>query len=330
VYDVHTGGLYKRLRRELNVSTDANIAMTRNGSYVTTGHHGWEVSSGDRVRTSPVQSGGEVAVTPDGWLMAIANEHEKNLKVLGMLRGKVVRTFPCGVRVRPSFSDDGALLAYAPDPNTVCVSSVPSGKVVRSWPLSAEGLVLSADGAFVLAGTPDGVLRLDVGSGATLRSFPRRCGPMLALTPDARVLVCGCTPGGTPVAEGQVAIGAPELERPALTFCSGPALTSVAVSADARTVATGDVDGHLRIWHVDWALEAATPAPWSDDALALARAFVASHVPIADDNLSRRGAPAWDDRELDRFMRLLGWSGLGWLQRAGVTQRLAHLAHMTS
>ena len=247
-----------------------------------------------------------------------------------MLRGGVLRSFPCAATpfgraaVRPSLSDDGMFVAYAKDPRTICVANVALGEIVRSWSVECDGLVMSSDATFVVASTSEGLLRLDVETGEGRRTWNGRCGQLLAMTPDARVLVCGLSSDG-PLDRGRVMLGSPDHDEPVLAFEHRASVTSLAIAADARTVAVGGADGQLRVWHIDWTLEAAQRSPWSNDALVLSRAFLATHVALADDGLTRRGAPSWDGGELDRFMRLLAWSGLGWLDKQGVQAALERL-----
>lgn len=115
---------------------------------------------------------------------------------------------------------------------------------------------------------------------------------------------------------------------------------SVSVSTDGRWLLSGGKDQTLRLWELDWELEARDPAEWDDGALPALRTFLAQHVPYTgalrpDRSLSeekielaltRRGKPVWGEQDFQALLRHLQQSGYGWLRPAGVRVKLAELA----
>jgi hypothetical protein len=136
------------------------------------------------------------------------------------------------------------------------------------------------------------------------------------------------------------------------------AVTSVALSADGRCALSGSADRNLKVWYLDWELEANHPADWDEGARPFLETFLTLHTPLAgqaaqdrkrsvknlvqlplsilfkpspaEDGapaaLLRQGTPSWTEEDLAELLFTLGCAGYGWLHPEGVRQRLVQTA----
>jgi hypothetical protein len=128
------------------------------------------------------------------------------------------------------------------------------------------------------------------------------------------------------------------------------AVTSVAFSGDARFILSGSADRSLRLWILDWELASKTPADWDEGARPYLEMFLSLHTPfavleaerkrtvtervrsrlfgstLAEEKpavtLTRRGQPAWTEKDFQTLLRTLGYAGYGWLKPEGIRRQL--------
>jgi hypothetical protein len=294
------------------------IALSGDGVLVTDGCTWWNTVTGEHGLSEQTPNGA-LAMTHDARLIAVASLRAVHLtNVLPGLVRRELHGVPIDARVRPSFSEDGQLLAVGKG-RVALVWHIP-GLDVRRLELECElsVLALSPDGRRLMTGHPSGALELwDVhraekratlaGSGDAVRD--------LAVTLDGALAVI-CRAGG----EIQVWDLRSAREIGCIRHPGAP--TSVSISADARTMIVAGDSGVIQMLELDWAQEPAAPAPWSPDADGLADAFLARHVPLGPDKITRSGAPVWGEVEFASFLDQLARCGLGWLTAEGVRAEL--------
>ncbi|WP_433934890.1 TIR domain-containing protein [Sorangium cellulosum] len=307
-----------RLRILAGAAGGGGIALSGDGVLATDGIAWWNTMTGEHARTER-SSAGALAMTSDARLVAVASPGA--VRLTNVLPGPVqreLRDTSIDARVRPSFSEDGQLLSTGKG-RVALVWHVP-GRDVRRIDVECElsVLALSPDGGWLLTGHSSGALVIwDVhraekratlaGSGDAVRD--------VAMTLDGALAV-SCRAGG------EIEVWDLRSAREIGSFRHPGAPTSIAVSADARTVIVAGEGGIIQMLELDWAQEQAVPAPWSPDADGLANAFLARHVPLGLDKITRSGAPAWGEVELAGFLEQLARCGLGWLTAEGVRAEL--------
>ena len=91
---------------------------------------------------------------------------------------------------------------------------------------------------------------------------------------------------------------------------------SVSLSADGRFALLGSYDRTIRLWELDWELEARDPTDWDEGALPYLELFLYQHTPYAGGlpqdrepteqkiqlALTRRGKPSWNDIKSGRSL----------------------------
>jgi hypothetical protein len=96
----------------------------------------------------------------------------------------------------------------------------------------------------------------------------------------------------------------------------------------------------MRLWFLDWDLDARQPADWDEGARPYLEMFLAAHTPYAEmlpdarsptgeeisRTLNRRGRPTWTEGDFQRFLYTLGCAGYGWLRPEGVRRELEKMA----
>jgi hypothetical protein len=112
------------------------------------------------------------------------------------------------------------------------------------------------------------------------------------------------------------------------------------LSIDGRWALSGSRDSTLRLWELDWELEAPDPADWDDGARPYLETFLTLHAPYTgtlpqdrepseeeiQQALSRRGKPSWTDQDFQELLQQLQYAGYGWLRPEGVRAKLEQLA----
>lgn len=93
----------------------------------------------------------------------------------------------------------------------------------------------------------------------------------------------------------------------------GHPMTSAAVSADGRVVMTGNSDWNVRLWELDWDLDAREQVDWDDRARPHLEMFL------------RRYGRSWTAEDFDDLLRRLEHAGFGWLRADGVRAELRRM-----
>jgi hypothetical protein len=116
-------------------------------------------------------------------------------------------------------------------------------------------------------------------------------------------------------------------------------VTSVSLSADGRYALSGGLDGTLRLWELDWELEAHDPTDWDEAARPFLEIFLTQHTPYAgilptdrepseeeiQQALTRSGRATWIEEDFQGLIRQLQYAGLGWLRPEGVRRKLEEM-----
>ena|SRR5581483_3667779 len=96
----------------------------------------------------------------------------------------------------------------------------------------------------------------------------------------------------------------------------------------------------IRLYEIEWELEAREPADWDAGARTLLETFLTAHIPYSSElrtdrdlsaekirhALTRHGKPVWKERDVHTFLETLQYAGYGWLRPASVRARLDELA----
>jgi hypothetical protein len=114
-------------------------------------------------------------------------------------------------------------------------------------------------------------------------------------------------------------------------------VNSVALSMDSRWVLSGGGADTLRVWELDWEFEAREPIDWNEGARCHIRNFLTIHTPyaievqrdhktMAQNALTRRGVPSWNEQDFQNLLYTLACAGYGWLRPEGVRRELDAMA----
>lgn len=116
--------------------------------------------------------------------------------------------------------------------------------------------------------------------------------------------------------------------------------TCVAVSRDWLHALSGAQDGDIRLWRLDWELEAPETSGWDEAARPILESFLASHTPYAGAlprdlyptpeevtlALTRQGNLSWTEQDFQQLLQTLGCAGHGWLRPEDVRCELHRMA----
>ncbi|GAA4560855.1 protein kinase domain-containing protein [Planotetraspora kaengkrachanensis] len=168
---------------------------------------------------------------------------------------------------------------------------------------------LSADGRFALAGDDNGIQLWNITTGDVVRTLdlPDSTGfHTVRMTADGRFAVSGHYWSHTTIWDLRSGIPVRVLDG------HERGVSCLAMTPDGRFVLTAK-DGTLRLWELDWELDARDAADWDDGA-----------APYLDVFLRRQG-PQWTDEDLDALMIRLQDTGYGRLRADGVRAQLDNM-----
>jgi WD40 repeat protein len=191
---------------------------------------------------------------------------------------------------------------------------VHSGRVVRDlrngFGLNAGQVSLSADGQLALTAGQDGLWLWHIATGDVIWTVddPDSRLNTVRMTADGRFAVTGGSWSYMVVRD--VSTGRP------VRVLDGHerGVSGFALTPDGRFLLASSIYG-LRLWELDWELDAREAADWDDGAAPFLEAFL------------RRHGPQWTSRDFDGLLRRLQDVGYGWLRADGVR---AHLDRMTT
>lgn len=119
-------------------------------------------------------------------------------------------------------------------------------------------------------------------------------------------------------------------------------VSALAISPDDRFFISGDVNGQIRHWTLDWELQARDPVDWDEaaepylrDFLALQQArlnYHATNIVAGADNSSSGNQEihlsSWNEIDFTRLLQELEDVGLGWIRPEGIRNKLESLARI--
>lgn len=111
-------------------------------------------------------------------------------------------------------------------------------------------------------------------------------------------------------------------------------------SPDNTFIVSGGSDRKVKVWMIDWELEAPPDKEWDDGAAPYLESFLLSHIPYRSDikgdhtpdaseiaaALTRDGSPVWNESEFRNLMKLLECVNLGWIKPEMVREKLSSSA----
>jgi WD40 repeat protein len=197
------------------------------------------------------QSAQEVALSPDGTLLALATRYDRVFIYSTDRLDSPLRRLGSGWywSMTVAFSPDGSMLVAGYDDGALRIWDPKTGAVLRVIAAHRNNVLdvtFSPDGQELASGGYDNLVRTwDVATGTQLRELDGHRGDVYALAyrpPDGALLVSGGENGELhvwDVAEGveRAALGGHDWEARALAF-----------SPDGATLASGGYDGAIRLW----------------------------------------------------------------------------------
>lgn len=117
---------------------------------------------------------------------------------------------------------------------------------------------------------------------------------------------------------------------------------ALAASRQGHFFVSGDQDGNMRIWRLDWELESKETCNWDDSAAPYLRDFLTRHRPrsgvLPQDRgptgeelkayFHRVGRPVWNETDFQCLLNTLQCAGLGWIRPQGIKQQLEKMAEV--
>jgi WD40 repeat protein len=236
----------------------ASLALLQNNNALLTAAEDatirlWDLTSGKCTGQFPAPHTRPktVAVAPDGKLMATGTE-DGSVQLFELPAGKLLRTWPAhrGAVLSVAFSPDGKTLVSSCRNvmSKTILWDVATGDQVQQLKSAAEqmfALAFSPDGKLLCTGSGKGILRVwDVATGTEIGRLPGHNSLIerIVFAPDGKLVVSVSHDGTARVwnlAAGKQVRLVDDLE----------AGYAVALSADGRTVATGEGRG-VRLWEV--------------------------------------------------------------------------------
>ncbi len=100
-------------------------------------------------------------------------------------------------------------------------------------------------------------------------------------------------------------------------------VSAVAISSDACLIVSGNDEGLIQLWELDWQYEFLDAADWYVGATPHAISFLRAHTPSLSDDLSKA---SWHEDEFADFLSDLEDMGYGWLRPEGIRAWLERVA----
>lgn len=245
-----------------------SIAFSPNGALVASGGDDnairlWDTTSGEisQVLRGHGNAVRAVAFSPDGkFVLSGGQEKEDNQVRLWNLAGyQEVRVLHATVVkghadaiLSARFSPDGKEIVTASRDRTACTWDVATGGQIQKFQEGHEFLATSAvffaDGRRLATGAGDNSVRIwDVALGTQLAVLqPTGRLGTLAVSPDGNWILTGSVGYDARVWDGRTGKSAGE---PLVGHTAE--VSAAAFSPDGRLLATGDDDGHIRLWRLD-------------------------------------------------------------------------------
>jgi WD40 repeat protein/serine/threonine protein kinase len=321
----------------------------------------WDASTGECLRTIQAHSASVLAVSfsPDGKLVAsTSGDRDYSTKVWDVATGSHVRTFPRLPGLQPqsefisgrghyissvSFSPDGRLVATGGSDGVVRLWKLATGLRWRYFGHSrtVDAVSFSPDGTQLASASWDETIILwDVETGKSAGvfggySWGHKGGVSdVAFSPDGRYLASGGYDKTVKIWDKST--------RECLTTLDGhtSGVKKVSFSPDARYILScGEArlnDVCSLLWFLDWELDERDAADWDEDVRPRLQNFLILHTPYgaklpADRELkeseltralTRKGTPAWGEKDFEELMQKLRSTGYSHLNPEGVRREL--------
>ncbi|MBF0320953.1 MAG: serine/threonine protein kinase, partial [Nitrospirae bacterium] len=212
--------------------------------------------------------------------------------------------------------EDGSLRLWDVD-REECVATI------KPYNNSVASVAISPDQKYVLStGTFDNTFHIwDIGTKKLYRSFKGHTGGVLSavFSPDGKFIISGSL-------DGTLRLWDVDSARISRTFTGNTGgVHCVCFGSDAWHAYSGSADHSLRSYYVDWELEARGFMDWDNGASPYVELFIAGHTPYIKNSFTRRGNPAWEEKNVESLISELRLRGFGWLRPDGVYAKLKEL-----
>lgn len=194
-----------------------------------------------------------VAFSPDGALVAAGLSGDGNLRAWKTTDWSFVRTLE-GHKTNVNvvsllFSPDGQILASGADDNTICLSRVSDGTLVRTLAghtSDVRSIAFSPNGQMLASASRDNTVRVwRVSDGVTLLTLRQHTSDVLgvAFSPDGQMLASASTDHSVRLWRVSDDTLLRTIEAPGTWYV-------VAFAPDGQTVAAGGSDNSMRFWKI--------------------------------------------------------------------------------
>ncbi len=271
-----------------------------------------------------------VSLSSDGSL-ALSGSRDKTARLWDVKTGKCLRIFAHDAEIQcVCFSpDDRFALTAAGEKNTIGFVNLATGKFICVFETELRNSIsasFTSDGRRIIVagrGWQDPIILVwDLSTQKCIRTI-KDAGLHAAVTPDGKWILAA---KGNMLRVFHLETG--ECIKEIEAHKSD--ITSLCLTADGLSVASASKDKTLRLWHLDWDLEAHQSEVKQDDSQPYIEIFLTQHTPYSariagdrdpdDDEKARRltrgGDPFWNDQDFSEFLLHLGAAGVGFRENS--------------
>ncbi|MBF0344992.1 MAG: protein kinase [Nitrospirae bacterium] len=311
------------------ISLDGEVAIS--GSLDSTVRL-WDTSRGREIRVfrghkGPVRG---VCISYDRRLI-ISSSDDKTVKLWDLDTGKCLRTLE---------GHSEAVLSVSLSMDGRFAVSGSSDNLVKQWEMttvdflgllntcdghdsSVTSVSLSPDGRLAVSGSDDKMLRVwDIATGRSIHILDGHTAPVTSvyMSFDSSYVLSGSQDNTIRLWD----VRSGQCIRVFKGHMHG--IQSVCMSMDGQVALSASEDGSIKLWMLDWELNTKPYYEWMPAANVYIEMFLTNHTPYLPGSLARRGKPAWDAKDFEKLLFILGCAGYGHLTPESVENEINRLA----
>lgn len=107
---------------------------------------------------------------------------------------------------------------------------------------------------------------------------------------------------------------------------TGP-VTSTGISKDGFYIVSGSEDNIVKIWELDWELEARESNQWDEGVLPYLEVFLNRKKPHSRIPFFKPSVPYWSEHDFRQLVRDLQYAGYGWISPDLIREKLLLIAN---